>query len=201
MKDALNMTSEHDSALERQKADNDKHYYRKFMNGDNRSFEVLVIEHKDHLIYFIYRIVQNITIAEDLAQDTFVEILLHKERYTYQVSFKTYLYTIARNKAIDYIRKNQKMMLVEEMPEQEDGKNLERQIIKEEDKRLLYQAMNQMKEEYRMAVMLIDLEEMTYAQAARVLDKSDVQMKILIHRARKQLAKRMEREGFTYEKQ
>lgn len=200
MKDAVYMTSEHNSIQEEQKADRDKKLYEQFLSGDNHAFEELVIEHKDHLIFFIQRIVQNVTIAEDLAQDAFVEVLLHKERYHYQVSFKTYLFTIGRNKAVDYIRKNQRVTFVEELPEQtSEEMGLEKQVIMEDDKRLLYQIMKKLKEEYRLAITLIDLENLSYAEAAKVLEKSDAQMKILIYRARKSLAKLMEKEGFTYE--
>ena len=201
MKDAVYITSEHNSIHEEQKAKKDKEYYEAFIHGDKKAFEMLVIEHKDHLIYFIQKIVQDIMIAEDLAQDAFVEILVHEERYHYQVSFKTYLYTIARNKAVDYIRKNQRLKFVDELPElANEEAGLEQRVIKDDEERLLYHTMKNLKEEYRLAIMLIDLEGLSYAEAAKVLDKSDAQMKILVYRARKSLAKLMEREGFTYEK-
>ena len=201
MKNATYMASDEIAIDEQQKVNRDKKNYQAFVNGDNKAFEALVIEYKDHLIYFINRFVQNITIAEDLAQDVFVDILLHKERYEYRVSFKTYLFTIGRNKAVDYIRKNQKITLVEELPEdsiQERG--LENKIVRDEEQRLLYRMIACLKDDYRIAIMLIDLEGFSYAQAARILHKSDAQMKILIYRARKSLAKLMEKEVFTYEK-
>ncbi len=201
MKNPIDITSEHKSFQEEQKTNKDKEYYKAFADGDKKAFEMLVIEHKDHLIYFIQRIIQDITIAEDLAQDTFVEILVHKERYHYQVSFKTYLYTIAHNKAVDYIRKNKRLKFVEELPELiSEELGLEQRVIKDDEERLLYRTMNNLKEEYRAAITLIDLEGLSYAEAAKVLGKSDAQMKILIYRARKSLAKLMEKEGFTYEK-
>lgn len=202
MKDATYITSEHTVIDEDQKENRDKKYYEAFVNGDNKAFETLILEYKDHLIYFINRIIQNPTIAEDLAQDVFVEILLHKDRYHYKVSFKTYLFTIGRNKAVDYIRKNKRVMLVDEFPEtSEEDLGLEKKVIKDEDRRLLYRSLARLKEDYRVAITLIDLEGFSYAQAAKVLQKSDVQMKVLIYRARKNLAKLMEKEGFTYEKQ
>ena len=201
MKNVAYNTSKHTAIDEEEKVDRDKNYYKAFVDGDNRAFEQLVIEHKDHLIYFINRMIQNITIAEDLAQDVFVEILLHKERYHYKVSFKTYLFTIGRNKAVDYIRKNQRIMLVEELPESsQEELGLEKKIIEDEQRCMLYQMMNRLKEDYRVAITLIDLEGFSYAEAAKVLQKSDAQMKVLVYRARKSLAKLMEKEGFTYEK-
>ena len=65
-----------------------------FLAGDNIGFENLVIRYKDGLIYYLNKIIKNITIAEDLAQDAFVEVYVHKERFVPgKASFKTYLYS------------------------------------------------------------------------------------------------------------
>jgi RNA polymerase sigma-70 factor (ECF subfamily) len=190
----------HQSSKEGVQSEQDKLCYQNFLDGNMESFEELVINHKDRLIYFIHRLVNNMTIAEDLAQDAFVEVLIHKERYHFKVSFKTYLFTIGRNKAIDYIRKNKRMMLVEEYPESFDEENrMEENLIRKEENKLLYHAMKKLKPDYKAAISLIDIEGMTYAEAAKVLKKNDAQMKVLIHRARKSLAKLMEKEGYSYE--
>lgn len=198
MKEGNVLTLEHAPAMDHQ-SETDKEQYQQFLSGSNEAFELLVIKYKDHLIYFINRYTKNITVAEDLAQDAFVELLVHKERYDFSVSFKTYLFTIGRNKAVDYIRKNQRVWFVDELPEQADEAGLEQSVIQEDSKKLLYQTMKKLKPDYQAAISLIDLEGMSYAQAANVLGKSDAQMKILIHRARKGLKKLMEREGFVYE--
>lgn len=178
----------------------EKEQYKLFLSGSNEAFENLVISYKDRLILFINRFVQNITIAEDIAQDVFVDIYVHKERYHFGVSFKTYLFTIGRNKAVDYIRKNRRLMFVDEYPDISNEEiGLEEKVIKEEDKVMLYEAMKQLKKEYQTAITLIDFEDFTYAEAAKVLNKTDAQMKILIHRARKCLSKVLKREGFVYE--
>ncbi len=74
-------------------AEEDKEDYRKFLEGDILGFENLVYKHKDHLIYYLHHIVKDILLAEDFAQDAFVEIYVHKERYHFKTAFKTYLYT------------------------------------------------------------------------------------------------------------
>ena len=165
--------------------------YDLFLSGDNAGFERLVLRYKDGLIQFILRVVGDLYQAEDLAQDAFVEILLHPERYRRDSSFKTYLYTIGHNKAVDFIRKNKALMLVGEYEEAEmlrkDEAFLEEKVIKEEEKRELYQAMKKLKPEYERVLYLIDLEGLSYAEAARVLKKSENQIRILIFRARKKL--------------
>lgn len=179
---------------------NDNEYYARFLNGDKEAFEYLVLSYKDKLIYFLNRYVHNITIAEDLAQDAFVEVYVHKERFQLKGSFKTYLYTIGRNKAVDYIRRNERMLFVAEYPEEAQEDALLDGLIKEEQKRHLHEAMKQLKNDYQAAISLIDIEGMSYAEAARILKKTDGQIKILIHRARKSLGKILEKEGCLDEK-
>ncbi len=180
--------------------ENDNEYYARFLDGDEQAFEYLVLSYKDKLIYFLNRYVHNITIAEDLAQDAFVEVYVHKERFHFKGSFKTYLYTIGRNKAVDYIRKNERMVFVAEYPEDAQEEMLLDNLIKEEQKKHLHESMKKLKMDYQVAISLIDIEGMSYAEAAKILKKTDGQMKILIHRARKALAKILEKEGCLDEK-
>ncbi|MBE5960740.1 MAG: RNA polymerase sigma factor [Lachnospiraceae bacterium] len=179
---------------------NDNEYYARFLDGDKDAFEYLVLSYKDKLIYFLNRYVHNITIAEDLAQDAFVEVYVHKERFHFKGSFKTYLYTIGRNKAVDYIRKNERMLFVADYPEDAEEESMLENLIKEEQKRHLHGAIKQLKNDYQAAISLIDIEGMSYAEAAKILKKTDGQMKVLIHRARKSLGKILEKEGCLDEK-
>lgn len=86
----------------------DKKLYKKYLNGDNKAFESLVLKYKDHIIYFISTYTKNTQIAEDISQDVFVYLLLNKEQYDFKYSFKTYLYMIAKCRAINYIKKEKK---------------------------------------------------------------------------------------------
>lgn len=169
----------------------DKEDYDLFLSGDKAGFERLVLRYKDGLIQFIARYIGDLYQAEDLAQDVFVEILLHPERYRRDTSFKTYLYTIGHNKTVDFIRKNKPLTLVGEYEEteimQKDEALLEERVIQEEEKRELYQAMKKLKPEYEHVLFLIDLEELSYAETAKILGKSENQVRILIYRARKKL--------------
>ena len=91
----------------------DKELYQKYLKGDNNAFEKLVIKYKDNIIYFISRYTKNTEIAEDISQDVFVYILLNKEQYDFKYSFKTYLYMIAKCRAINYIKKEKKIIKID----------------------------------------------------------------------------------------
>ena len=176
--------------------------YEQFLSGDKAGFERLVLRYKDGLIQFLARFVRDLYQAEDLAQDTFVEVLLHPERYRKETSFKTYIYTIGHNKAVDYIRRNDRLTLIGEWEESDamraDALLLEEKVIREEEKRELYAVMKQLKPDYERVLYLVDLEGVSYADAAQMLGKSDSQIKVLIHRARKRLKQKMEEKKGTY---
>lgn len=181
----------------------DKKRYRRFIDGDISGFEELVLEYKDLLIYFLSRYIKDLNIAEDIAQDAFVDVYVYKDRYNGKTSFKTYLFTIGRNKAVDYIRKNKHMQTAVNIEEQaelssEEDKLIDH-VIRNENKELIAHALEKIKEEYARAIILIDFEEFSYKEAAKVLDKTVAQVKVLVHRARKSLRKVLEEEGFTYE--
>lgn len=164
--------------------------YSAFLDGDNAGFERLVLRYKDGLIYYLNRIIKNITIAEDLAQDAFVEVYVHKERFAPgKASFKTYLYTIGHHKAVDFVRKSQKEYLTDFGAEEEYGslESPEVQLLEQEGKRELYDALDGLKEEYQRVLILTELEGMKLKEAAEVMGKTTPQIKVLAHRARKAL--------------
>lgn len=181
----------------------DKERYDRFINGDVKGFEELVIEYKNLLIFFLQRYLKDIHLAEDIAQDAFVEVYIHKERYHGKTSFKTYLFTIGRNKAIDYIRKNNRFHEHEILEDHHElvseDIQLVNQVIQQDNKIQVANAINKMKDEYAKVILLVDFEEFSYKEAAKILNKTTSQIKILLHRARKKLKDILEEEGFTYE--
>lgn len=182
------------------------------MQGISREkIEELVEEYREALIHFIFRYVRDAHMAEDLAEDVFVELLLHPDRFRAASSEKTYLYAIGRNKAVDYIRRNRRMVLLgdresgtseddlafleRESMEEERFKNLAEdsdpalKLLKKEEAEELHRALNEIKREYREALTLIYFEEMSYEEAGRVLGKNNKQIENLVYRGKKSLAK------------
>lgn len=176
----------------------DKELYKEFLHGNKESFEKIVIRHKDAIIYFIQRYVKSIDIAEDLAQDVFVYILIHKKNYKFEYSLKTYLYTIAKSKALNYIKRERRIVELDEN-QFEDLEELEEKVFKNERAENLKKAIQKLKIEYQSAIYLADIEELSYKEIAHILKKTDSSVKILIHRARKALEKVVMEEGYKYE--
>ena len=78
--------------------------YRRFLMGDDYGLEQIIGIYKDSLIFFLMQYVKNPSVAEDLTEDTFVAIAVKKPKFRDDARFKTWLFTIARNKALNYLR-------------------------------------------------------------------------------------------------
>ena len=176
----------------------DKILYKEFLLGNQESFEKIVIRHKDSIIYFIQRYVKSLDIAEDLAQDVFVYILINKKNYKFEYSLKTYLYTIAKSKALNYIKREKRIIELDE-EQFEDLEELEEKVFKNERAENLRKAIQKLKTEYQNAIYLADIEELSYKEIGHILNKTDGSVKVLIHRARKALEQIVLEEGYKYE--
>lgn len=84
--------------------DNGASSYRRFLNGDDEGLTEIVRDYKDGLMLYLNGFVNNISTAEELMEETFFKIITKKPRFREKYSFKTWLYTIGRNVAIDYLR-------------------------------------------------------------------------------------------------
>ncbi|MDE6413377.1 MAG: sigma-70 family RNA polymerase sigma factor, partial [Eubacterium sp.] len=142
------------------------------------------------LVFFIDRYVHDPHAAEDIAIDTFSDLIVHKHRYNFKVTLKTYLYMIGRSRALDYIKHRRVIDFVELSEAQnltDDSKTLEEIVLADERKRKTNAAIASLPEDMRVAVHLIFFEEMTYEEAARVMKKNRKQVDNLLYRAKKEL--------------
>ena len=176
----------------------DKQLYKEFLLGNNESFEEIVIRHKNSIIYFIQRYVRNLDIAEDLAQDVFVYLLINKKNYKFEYSLKTYLYTIAKSKSLNYIKREKRIVELDEN-QYEDSEELEEKVFKNEKSENLKKAIKKLKVDYQNAIYLADIEQLSYREIGHILKKTDSSVKVLIHRARKALEKIIVEEAYKYE--
>ena len=176
--------------------DNGESSYRRFLDGDDNAFGEIVTVYKDNLIFFINRYVNNLAVAEELAQDVFVELLMHKRRYNFKTPLKTYIFTIGRNLAVSYIRKCSRRpeCAYEFIENGQDTALLEDEFIKKEQQRELHEALGRIADDYSTALHLIYFEGMSYEQVGKVMKKNKKQVENIVYRAKKALKKEMEKE-------
>lgn len=177
----------------------DKKLYMNFLNGDNESFELIMNKYIEKIIYFIYKFVKSMDIAEDLAQDVFVYILMNKEKYDSKYSLKTYLYTIAKSKSLNYIKREEKITYLQENQYIFNEQEIEDAIFDKEQSRKLKIAIDNLPEPQNQIIYLVDIEELSYKEICTILNMSLSKVKTLIHRGRKKLKKILMKEVNNYE--
>ena len=178
--------------------DNGASSYRRFLDGDDNGLAELIRIYNGGLTLYLNSFVGNLSIADELSEDTFVKIGVKRPRYSGKSSFKTWLYAIGRNIAIDYMRKNPKQETISmgNCVGLADEKTIEKEYLKEEQFIILYKAMGNLKAEYRQVLWLIYFEEMTAKEAAKVMKKSLHNVEVLVGRARQSLKSELKKEGY-----
>lgn len=181
--------------------DNGESSYRRFLAGDDEGLHEIICTYRAGLILYLNSFVQNIHTAEDLTEDTFAELAIRCPRFSGKSSFKTWLYAIGRNITAKYLRKHTKLSVVplESQEYLADEKNVESNYIKTEQKRMVHQALHQLKLEYRQVLYLIFFEGFSNSEAALIMKKSNRQIEALLYNAKKTLRSELERSGFDYE--
>ena len=181
--------------------DNGASSYRRFLDGDEEGFVEIIRDYKDGLILYLDSFVRNLSVAEELAEDTFVRLGVKRPRFSEKSSFRTWLYAIGHNVAVDYLRKQARFSTVsmDECAELADLESLERACIQDERKRTVHRAMNRLKPEYRQVLWLVYFEEFSSKEAAKIMRKSVHNIETLTYRARKSLKSELIREGFQDE--
>ncbi|RAV20652.1 RNA polymerase sigma factor [Paenibacillus contaminans] len=175
--------------------DEEQQWIKLFLQGDDAGFEHLVLKYRQSAISFGQQFVKDYYIAEDIAQESFAEIYVHRARFNPAYKFKPYLYTVIRNKCVDYARKHARFKHVELESEIVATRSAEEAVLQQEKRTFLQDKLLMLKEDYRTAIHLIDLEQFSYKEAADVMGKNVMQMKILIYRARQKMKRYLEQEG------
>ena len=182
--------------------DNGASSYRRFLDGDDKALAEIVRNYSDGLILYLNGIVNNISIAEELMEETFFKIITKKPKFNAKYLFKTWLYTIGRNVAIDYLRHNAKQSdaSFDDLENYiQDECDLEKLYIIEERKIAVHRALRKLNTEYRQILWLLYFEGLTNAEAAIVMKKNARQIKNLVYRAKSALKSELDKEGFIYE--
>ncbi len=158
--------------------------YRRFLEGDNSAFDEIMKAHFDSLLFFINGFVRDLPAAEDIAIDTFSDLLVHRHRYDFRVSLKTYLFMVGRSRALNHLKAQKRHVHISL---EDVGTLPEPAGLPQEDRSALNQALDTLPEDQKLAVYLIYYQALTYREAAKVMKKSEKQVDNLLYRAKKAL--------------
>jgi RNA polymerase sigma-70 factor (ECF subfamily) len=165
-------------------------------DGNDAAFNYLVERYRRAMISFMFRMVHNAAIAEELAQEVFLRVYRSRASYAADAKFTTWLYRIATNLAVNHARDHkherpeQKASLDEVNEETglaidvaDERPNIEQEILRRERLRAIRQQVEALPERQRMAVMMHKYQELDYRQIAEVLHLSESATKSLLFRA------------------
>ncbi len=162
-------------------------------NGDQQAFETLVLRHREGALHLASSLVKDAHLAEDVVQECFADLYLHRNAYRPDFSFATFLGALVRHKSIDMLRRSKHQPVpFDILPEEAGGETPESLCIRREIYTGLFQALNDLDEEQREMLLLFAVSGMDYQQIAKTLHKSIPQVKIGLHRIRKKLKKAKE---------
>lgn len=181
--------------------DNGTVNYQRFLAGDDEGMVEIIRDYKDGLILYINGITNNITLAEEIMEDTFFKLVTKKPKFSGKSTFKTWLYSIGRNMAIDSLRKRSKISDIpfDEYNDLAEEKSIEREYLKEEQKIALNKALHKLKPDYRQVLYLAFFEDFSNSETAKIMHKTKRQIENLLYRAKQALKTELEKEGFEYE--
>lgn len=176
--------------------------YLCFLDGDLEAFSFIIEEYKNPLMLYINTFVGNIHLAEELTQETFVQLGLKKPDFKGRSSFKTFLFAIGRNITLSYLRRNPKRRNISEESLSEilaDERSVEEEYLRNEDAIILHRALSKIQPQYRQILWLTFFEGLSNSEAAVLMKKTKHGTETLKYRAEKALKTQLEKEGFIYE--
>ena len=165
--------------------------------GDELSFELLLRKYRTPLVNFLYRMVRDTAVAEDLAQEVFLRVYRARNEYAPSAKFTTWMFRIATNLALNSVRDNRHrrmdISVDQTMDNGEDDQRpmelpdhtptIEQELVARTRSEMILRAVHALPEKQRAAVLLHKYQEMDYDEIARVLECSESALKSLLFRA------------------
>ena len=164
---------------------------KRVQKGRERSisaFEFLIEKFKNRIFTVCYRIIGNIEDAKDISQDTFVEIFMKLKTLQDPRKFSVWIYKIAVNKSINFLRKKRRILLFSKansfFAEEKNKDAIQRDTINS--------LLNRLTPDYRTVLVLFYIEDKTIKEITSILDLTESAVKMRLTRAREKLKKFME---------
>lgn len=170
-------------------------------DGDGASFGVLLEKHRSAVVHFLYRMVQNSAVAEELAQEVFLRVYRSRATYEPTAKFTTWLFRIATHLALNALRDNRYERLQDRLDDDtseipvrqvsDSRPSVEQSMVYADKLAEVRRAIAALPEKQRAAVLMHKYEEMEYSQIAKVLNCSESAVKSLLFRAYEALRARL----------
>ena len=167
------------------------------LDGDNGAFERLVREHMNTVLGLAYHYVGDFSLAEDIAQETFVQAFQSMRSLRNGARFKVWLLKITRNKCIDLLRRNPRMVSIEENREVEREimlksapPNVDQPFAFTEDD--LIEALKFLRRDYREIFVMKHVDNLSYREISEILGMTVSAVGEKLYRVRSMIRERLE---------
>lgn len=169
--------------------------------GDDRAFDALMLRYKRPVLHFVYRMIGDAGEAEDVAQEVFVRAYRNIRKPGFQQTtgaFSTWLFQVARNAAIDCLRRRKRHPTEPMTTLEEDGENVavtartaDKVIAVKEVGEQIAAAVAMLPEDQKTAFILSEYQELSYAEIAVIMKCSEKSVESRLYRARQFLRGRL----------
>jgi RNA polymerase sigma-70 factor (ECF subfamily) len=166
--------------------------------GDREAYSELVRRYRQRIYQTIYRFTQNHSDTDDLAQETFLQGFWGLRHFRQRSGFYTWIFRIAVNRTLNFLKKKKKEMGREEYKEnlldreQSPISSPESVFVNREFEERLTEAVDSLPWPYRSSFILVTFQGMSHGEAARILDCSEKTVSWRMHKARKMLRARLQ---------
>lgn len=173
------------------------------LGGNSNSFSVLVSRYQSKLLHFLMGVTSCREDAEEILQDTFIRAYNYLYKYDSKWSFSTWLYKIATNVSKDFYRKNKKRIMYKYEYIQQDVEDeilsLESYYEVKECYKNVIELINNLKTDYRIALVLKQIQGFSYADIGKVLGISPQNARVKVFRARQVINDGILKRGVNHE--
>lgn len=169
---------------------NEKVILTKILKGKTKYFEQIIIKYNKRLYGYISKLTNHSSDTEDILQETFIKV--YNKLYTYDMEkdFSVWLLSIARNTALDYMRKNKNHLTLVDDLDLKDMRSEhlpEQSLVEKEKSIVLDDLVNRLPEKYRVLIVLKYFEELSYDEISTRLKIDKNKIRWQLHQARKLL--------------
>ncbi len=180
--------------MEPQVAKTDEEWMLHLRAGDDHAFDQLLGKYRAPVVHFVYRLVHEPALAEELAQEVFLRVFRARRSYRPRAKFTTWLFRIATNVALNALRDGRMRRWGETSIDAEDagpqvaqlsapGPTAEQRLLEAERARQIRAAVESLPEKQHLAVLLHKYQDLDYAEIAPILGCSESALKSLLFRA------------------
>ena len=167
--------------------DDDFSLIKRFIDGDESTFNLLVLRHKEKVRNIIYLTLNNHELVDDIAQEVFLTVYKNLKRFRFESQFTTWLYRVTINKCKDHLRKIKIRSIFTPLKDEEEDFGYSTSPDEKDIAEIVRKAIDQLPEKLKIPLLLKDIEGLSYQEIAESIQCEIGTVKSRIFRAREGL--------------